>query len=159
MFDIVHILHPAFSGICWHSHSSLLRHFQAYWDIKAYSCLFIQPNSAPCITLAYLQTCHILSPGIFRTGSLLKTLWEFDQVYSELCHRTLFNHIQVLFRTLRNSSISRNLAYLESWNIQNSSIIAYRHIFRILPYWRKFRNMQNSDIFKTRQIFRILSKI
>ena len=60
---------------------------QAYWDIvKAYS--------APCVTLAYLQPCHILSRGIFRTGSLFKTLWNVDQGCLEPCHSALFSHIQ-----------------------------------------------------------------
>ena len=59
-----------------------------------------------------------------------------------------------IFRTLCNACIRRNLAYSESWNIQNSFIIASQRIFRILSYLRKFSNIQNSDIFKTRHIFR-----
>ena len=46
-----------------------------------------------------------------------------------------------IFRTLRDSYTCRNIAYSESWNIHNSSIIA--------SYLRKFSNIQNSDIFKT----------
>ena len=33
-----------------------------------------------------------------------------------------------IFRTLCNACIHRNVAYSESWNIQNTSIIAYRRI-------------------------------
>ena len=78
------------------------------------------------------QPCCILSPGIFRTVKR----WPG------------------IFRTLCNACIRRNLAYSESWNIQNSFIIASQRIFRILSYLRKFSNIQNSDIFKTRHIFR-----
>ena len=63
-----------FSDICRHiqSYSGLLRHVHTYWYIiKAYS--------APCITLAYSKPCHILSPDIFRTEGLFKTLWNDDQ--------------------------------------------------------------------------------
>ena len=49
--------------------------------IKAYSRILtllryfrlIEAYSAPCVTLAYSQPCHNLSPGIFRTGGF-KTL-------------------------------------------------------------------------------------
>ena len=84
------------------------------------------------------QPCCILSPGIFRTVSLFRTVKRWPGI----------------FRTLCNACIRRNLAYSESWNIQNSFIIASQRIFRILSYLRKFSNIQNSDIFKTRHIFR-----
>ena len=84
------------------------------------------------------QPCCILSPGIFRTVSLFRTVKRWPGI----------------FRTLCNACIRRNLAYSESWNIQNSFIIASQRIFRILSYLRKFSNIQNSDIFKIRHIFR-----
>ena len=58
-----HIRH---TGICRHiqSYSVLLRHIQAY--------------SVPCVTLAYSKPCNIQSPGIFRSGSLFKTLRKVD---------------------------------------------------------------------------------
>ena len=105
-----HTQHSVFSGICCHiqSYSALLRHIQAHWDIiKAYSDIFS--------TLCNPQPCHIVSPNIFRTGGLFKTLWNVDQVYSEPCHRAWL-------RTLRNACIWRNVAYSESRNIQNLSI-------------------------------------
>ena len=54
----------------------------------------IQAYSAPCVTLTYLQPCHVQNPGIFRTGGLIKTLWNIDQAYFEPCHRALFSHNQ-----------------------------------------------------------------
>ena len=59
------------------THSETLRHIQAY--------------SAKFSTV--YNPRHILSPGIFKTGSLFKILRKVDQVYSELCYRTLLNHI------------------------------------------------------------------
>ena len=54
--------------------SSILKHYQGiFWIIKAYS--------APCVIFAYLQTCHDLSPGIYRTESIFKTIWIFYQAY------------------------------------------------------------------------------
>ena len=75
---------------------TLLRHMQAY-----------QLYSAPCVTLVYSQPCHILIPSIFRT------LWNVDQVYSELCHRALFSHIQAF------SESCVKLVYAETWHTQN----------------------------------------
>ena len=107
---------------------TLLRHIQAYSGIFR-----------PCVTLAYSPPSHILDPGIFRTGSLLQTLWKVDLACSETCHR--------------------NYSASKSWNIQNSSITASREIFRTLSYLRKFTNIQNSDMFNARHIFRTLAKI
>ena len=86
----------SFSGICQHiqSYSALLRH----------------------IHIEHSQPCHILSPGIFRLGGLLKTLWNVDQVYSEPCHEALFSHIQA------RSEPCAMLAYAETWHIQNPGI-------------------------------------
>ena len=41
--------------------------------------MLIQAYSAPYVTLAYSQPCHILSPGIFTTRGLFKTLSNVDQ--------------------------------------------------------------------------------
>ena len=60
---------------------TLLRHIQAY--------------SAPCVTLAYSQPCHILNPDIFRTAGVFKTMRNVDQTYLEALSQALFNHIQV----------------------------------------------------------------
>ena len=69
-----------------------------------------------------MQPLHVLSPGVFRTGSLFKTLWKVDQVYSELCHRTLFKHIQAY------SEPYATLAYAETWHTRNPGI------FKTLPW-------------------------
>ena len=74
-----------------------------------------QAYLAPCVTLAYSQPCHILSPSLFRTKGLFKTC------------ETLTRHIQ-------NPTVSHialqpcaTLAYVETCYTQNSGI------FRTLP--------------------------
>ena len=104
-----------FSGICQHVqlYSALFRNIDTYGDIiKAYLSIFkfIQAYSAPCVTLTYSQTCHILRHGIFRTEGLLKTLWNIDQAYSEPCHRASLSHIQA------QSEPYVTLAYAETWH-------------------------------------------
>ena len=59
----------AFSSIL-----SVMKHINAYWSIFR----LIQAYSGACVTLAYSQPCHILNPGIFRTGGTFKTLPNFD---------------------------------------------------------------------------------
>ena len=115
-----HIQH--YKGIFTYT-EALLRHIQAY------SCIF-----GICVSLAYSQPCHIPNPGLFRTRGIFKTLGNFDQIYSECCHsqNSLFRHYSAIFRTLYNACIYKNLAYLESWNTQNPSVIAFQHIFVIL---------------------------
>ena len=76
-----YIQNSVYSGICRHiqEYLALLMHIQAY--------------SAPYVTLSYSQSCHILSPGIVARGGMFKTLWNFDQAYSEPCHRTVYSGI------------------------------------------------------------------
>ena len=105
---------------------------------------------APCVTLAYSQHSHILSPGIFRIRGLFKIQQNVDQAYTELYHEALLCDIQAYSEPFRKFGI------LET---QYSSIIASRHIFRTPSYLRKFANIHNTDIFKTKHIFRTLSKI
>ena len=95
----IHIHKSFYSGIFrrFQEYSTLLRHIEAF-------SRHIHASSASFVTLAYSQPCHILSPGIFTTRSILKILWNFDQAYSEPCHsqrpeqfiRALFRHIQSL---------------------------------------------------------------
>ena len=130
---------------------------QAYSLILRHSLLrLIQAYS---VALAYSQLCHILSPCIFRTGSLFKALWIVDQISSEPCHRASFSHVQAYSEPCATLVLCRNPTYSSSWNIHNSSIITSRNTFRILSHLRKFTNIENPDIFKTRHICRTLSKI
>ena len=76
----------------------------------------IQAQSAPCVTLTYLQPCHILSPGIFGTGVLFKTLWTLTR---HIQNTAISGHYSVIFRTLCNACMCRNLAYSKYWSIQN----------------------------------------
>ena len=105
----------------------------------------IQAYLAPCVTLIYSQTCHIPSPGIFRTRVIFKTLQKFHQAYSELnvvriAYSAIIQSYSTICRSLCNACICRSLAYLESWNIQNPSIIGSHHIFRTLSYLHKYVN-------------------
>ena len=139
-----------FSGIYQHiqSYSALMRHIHAYWvetllrHIQVYSGIFQNMYiysglfricggyTAPCVTSAYSQPCHIQNPRIFRTGGLFKTLWNMDQTYLKSCHRVLFSHIKTYSALCK----PRNLANSESWNIQNLSLIGSRHIYWTLSY-------------------------
>ena len=93
-----HIPNSAYSGTCKHiqAYSSLLRHI-----------------SHP------VQTSHIHNLAIFRTRGIFKTLWNFDQAYSEPypSKKSSFRHYSAIFRTLCNVCLCRNLPYLECWNI------------------------------------------
>ena len=110
----------------------LLRHIQAY--------------SALHVTLTCSQPCHI--PCIQNQAN--SEPW-FDQAYSEPWFdivRTVYSDINQpysgIFRTLCNVCICWNLAYSESWNIQNSFIIVSPRIFRTLSYLRKWQTLCNS---------------
>ena len=115
------------------AYSSILRHYYGIFRL-------IQAYSAPCVSLTYLQPCHILSPCIFRTRGLFKTLWNVDQPYSEPYHRALFIHIQAYSKPCATLAYEREsseyLAYSKSWNIQCPSIIASQRVFRALSYLR-----------------------
>ena len=86
-----------FSTLFFQINPGIFNHIQGYWGMFTHIetlLRYIQAYSAPCTTLAYLQHCHILSPDIFRTEALFKTLWNDHQAYSEPCHGALFSHIQ-----------------------------------------------------------------
>ena len=91
----------AYSALCFFrymlAYSIILSIIKAYpFILRHCSGIFklIQAYSAPFVTLAYSQPCHILSLGLFRTGGLFKALQNVDQTYSEPWHRTPFSHIQ-----------------------------------------------------------------
>ena len=137
-----HIQNSVYSGICWYN--------QAYLALLIHSRILIHYEGIfrHSHTLAISWTPN---PGIVKFGGILKTLCNFDQAYSEPCHsqHSLFNHYSVIFRhmqNLRSAYICRNLAYSESWNIQNPSIIASRGIFRTISYLRKCVNLCNPTI-------------
>ena len=161
-----HIQNSAYSGIWRHiqAYSALLRHIHEYWDIiKAYPGLFrhiqhpVKPSHIYNLTifesLAYLEPKAYSKP--YKTlNRHIQNLTIVRTVYS-----SIIQQYSDIFRTSCNACLWGNLAYSESWNIQNSSIIASRRIFRALSYLRKFTNIRNSGIFKTRHIFRTPSKI
>ena len=122
----------AYSTLCFfrcmhiQAYSALLRLNHAYWDIiKAYSGLFRH-------ILHPVWLFHIHNFAIFWALAYLA-----PETYLTLCE-TLTRHIQnptighylAIFRTLGNTCIRRNLAFSQSWNIQNPSIIASRCTFR-----------------------------
>ena len=74
--------------------------------IQAYSARSV------ILTYSYSQPCHILSPGIFRTGGLFKTLWNV---------------------VIASWHIFRTRSYLQQFTtVQNSDIFKTWHIFRTL---------------------------
>ena len=77
----------------------------------------IQAYSAPCVTLADSQPCHIVSPGIFRTGRLSKPCEKFTR------------HIQnpAMGITQPYSEPYATFAYAKTWPTQNPGI------FKTLP--------------------------
>ena len=71
------------------TYSKIFSTIRTYWRIlRQCQGIFkvIQAHSAPFVTLAYSQPCQIPSPGMFKTIGIFKTLWNFDQTYSERCH-------------------------------------------------------------------------
>ena len=99
---------------------SIIKAHSWIWDtIKAYSGLFkdIEQSVWPL----HIYNFAILSPGIFWTRGLFKTLWNVDRAYSEPFHRALFSHIQAY------SESCAMLAYIETWHTRNPGI------FRTLP--------------------------
>ena len=118
----------AYSALCFFRYTSV--YSIIFNVIKAYPLIsrhyygifrFIQAHSAPCVTLAHSQLCHILNPIIFINGCLFKTLWNVDQTYSEPCHSASISHIQAY------SVPCTMLAYAETWHTQNPGI------FQTLP--------------------------
>ena len=99
------------------------------------------------VTLAYSHPCQIPSPGIWHQKHIQnpvklgtdQSLAIVRTVYSGTIHP-----YSGIFRTSCNACICRNLAFSKSWNIQNSSMIAFRksepwnfdnpRIFRTLTY-------------------------
>ena len=129
-----YVLHQTYSEF-WHIQHCFFRYILAYSIVfnaikgifthietlfKAHSGLF-RHIQHPALTLTYSKLCQILSPGIFRTRALFKTLWNIDKTYSEPCHKALFSHIQAY------SEPCTTLAYAETWHTQNPGI------FRTLP--------------------------
>ena len=91
------------------AYSRKLRHYLGIFRL-------IQAYSAPCVTLAYSRPSHTLNSNIFRTVDLLKTQWNFDQVYLEPCHRALYSNIQAY------SEPRAMFLYAETWHTRNPGI-------------------------------------
>ena len=123
--------------------ANISNHIQCYKGIFTHIETFvrhIQAYSAPYVTLTYSQPCHILSPGIIRTGGL------------KLCE-TLTRHIQNLVQHLHEQKPGI-LGILEYSKLFHNYIPTY--IQNPVIFTKKY---EYSDIFKTRHIFRTLSKI
>ena len=157
---------PAYSILCLcryiQAYSALLRYIHVYWGIfKEHSGLFRRIFSTLCnspifTTLPYSNYWH-LGPEAYSKPceTLTRHIQNLDivrRVYSGIIHP-----YSDIFRTLCNACICRSLGFLESWNIQNPSIIAF---WNWQPWYidnpRIFRTL---DIFTTRHLFRNLSKI
>ena len=117
--------------------------------IKAYSRLFIfrliKAYSTPFITYAYSQPFLVQALACLELEAYLKPYETLARhIQNTVIVRTvttvysgIIQPYSVIFRTLSNIYIWRNLAYSESWNIQNPSITVAQCIFRTLPYLRK----------------------
>ena len=66
----------------------------------------------PCVTVAYLEPCHIQNPEIFRIHDIFRTLLRHILVYSERLRNA---------RILRTPPIFRTLPYLEFWHVYKYS--------------------------------------
>ena len=133
------IFNTVFSGVGRHiqAYSALLRDIHSCWDIiKAYS--------APCVTLAYSQPWHILSPGIFITGGLFKTLWNADQAYSE--HS---GHYSAIFKNTEN--------LVQRLHKQKPDIFGILEYSKILPKSYPNTFSKPCHIYENLQIFRDLT--
>ena len=131
---------------------TLSNHIKVYSSISGTLC-------QPCIftTLPYSESWHIEPKAYLKPSETL------TRHFRTLPHGIIEPYLGI-FRTLYKACIFTNLAYSESWNLQNPSIIISRCIFRTLSYLRKFTNIQNSNTLnpthkKTGHIFRTLSKI
>ena len=118
--DTIKIL--AYSALFFQVYGGIFNHIQCYWDIFKPTEILLRHTQAysvylaPSVTLAYSEFCHILSPSIFRTGDLFKTLRNVDHAYLEPCHRALIRHIQ------GHSKPCGTFAYAETWHTRNPGI-------------------------------------
>ena len=118
-----------FSGMP--AYAIIFSFIEAYWRILRHFKGMFRLIQAYPVTLAHSQSCHILSPSIFWTEGLFKTLWNVDQTYSEPCHRALFSHIQNLLQRSHTQKLGilGILEYSEPFNscnltgIQNPAIL------------------------------------
>ena len=101
---------PAYSAILSviETYSHILRHTQSYSGIFSTLC----------------------NPHIFTTLPYSKTLTRHIQNSAIGHYSAIFRHIQNVLQRLH----TQILAYLESWNTQNTYIITSRRIFRTLSY-------------------------
>ena len=100
-----------------------IRHFwiPAYWArclfrcMQAYSVIFSITFHIHITLLRYIQAYLGISSTLYNTGCLFKTLWNFDQAYSEPCHRAHnIRHIQKLVRCLHILAYFSKVLYLIS---------------------------------------------
>ena len=103
----------------------------------------LKPTSPPCVTLAYSQLCHILSPSIFRTEGLLNTLSNNDQAYSEPCHKAVLSHIQAY------SEPCATLTYAETWHTRNPGTCITLPLLHLNVYSELCYINENLRIFRT----------
>ena len=97
-----------------------------FWHIQdsIYSGTFrlIQVYLTPFKTLAYSKPCHITSPSIFKIRDIFKTLWSFEQAYSEPCQsqngqNNLFRHYSATFKHMQKPCIRLTYADIcHNWN-------------------------------------------
>ena len=130
MYCIRHIQNSGiFTTLFIQLYSGIFKHIQHYWDIfRRIEALLRHTETYSGIFRTLCNICIFtilpyFEPRNIRTGGKFKTLWNFEQGYSEPYHSqdSLFNHIDVY------SEPSVTFSYAEAWHIRNPEI------FRTLP--------------------------
>ena len=93
MYCIRHIQnYIIFSTRFFQVYAGILNQIQHYWGTSTHIEILLR-NIQACVTIAYSQPCHILSPSIFKIRGLFKTLWNVDQATLEPCHNPVFQNL------------------------------------------------------------------
>ena len=108
----------------------------SYSDIFSHIVAYLEP----CVTLAYLEPCHIQNPSIFKTWDAFRTSSRHIPAYSECCVTLVYwkpYHIQHFaifhnFRICRTRGIFRILNHTGIFN--NVVITTVIFFFSLWPY-------------------------
>ena len=131
-----------YSGIFKHT-KVFLRHIQTYSGI--FSTLH---NTLIFTTLPYSKPWHLELEAYSKPCETLQRYIQ-NPVIVRAFYPSIIQPCSGKFRTLCHAYKCRNLTHFELWNIRNPSMIAYRHILRILSYLRKQVNHVQLQKFRT----------
>ena len=97
------------------AYSRILRHFQAYSGKFSTLC-------NPRIFTTIFQALTYLEPEVYSKACQNLIRHTQNPTIVRTFHSGIIQPYAGIFRTLCNTCICRNLAYSESWNVQNHSI-------------------------------------